>query len=162
MVVLDKKSDAEKNSFTFRGIVFGVLAAFGQAGGFVLAKIAFQESAMNTFFASFIRLSAAVIVLFPIMLLAKKIRNPITMFAQDRHALVLVSLGAVVGPCLGITLSLIAVANTEVGIAATLTATVPIMMLPLVVFIQKEKLTWKTIAGAVLSVAGVAILFLHK
>jgi drug/metabolite transporter (DMT)-like permease len=40
-------------------------------------------------------------------------------------------------------------------------ATVPIMMLPLVKYIQKEVLSWRAIVGAFVAVGGVAILFLR-
>jgi drug/metabolite transporter (DMT)-like permease len=69
--------------------------------------------------------------------------------------------GAFLGPYLGVTLSLVAISYTKVGIAATLMATVPIMMLPLVKYIQKEVLSWRAIVGAFAAVGGVAILFLR-
>jgi drug/metabolite transporter (DMT)-like permease len=69
--------------------------------------------------------------------------------------------GAIFGPYLGITFSLIAIMYTKVGIAATLIATVPILMLPLVRIIYKERLSWHAIVGACVAVGGVAILFLR-
>jgi drug/metabolite transporter (DMT)-like permease len=40
-------------------------------------------------------------------------------------------------------------------------AIVPILMLPLVRIIYKEKLTWRAVLGALVAVAGVAVLFLR-
>jgi drug/metabolite transporter (DMT)-like permease len=40
-------------------------------------------------------------------------------------------------------------------------ATVPIIMLPMVRYYYKEKLSWVSITGAVIAVAGIAILFLY-
>ena len=71
----------------------------------------------------------------------------------------LTALGSVFGPFLGISFSLIAVKHTKVGIAATIMALVPILMLPLVRFIYEEKLTWRAIIGAFLAFVGVALLF---
>ncbi len=42
------------------------------------------------------------------------------------------------GPVLGVTLSLAAVKYTETGIAATLIATVPVVMIPLLIVIEKN------------------------
>jgi drug/metabolite transporter (DMT)-like permease len=56
-------------------------------------------------------------------------------------------------------LSLVSVANTTVGIAATLMATVPILMLPLVKYVQKDHISWRAVLGATIAVGGVAILF---
>jgi drug/metabolite transporter (DMT)-like permease len=70
-------------------------------------------------------------------------------------------LGSILGPFLGISFSLIAVKHTNVGIAATIMAITPILMLPLVRIVYKEKLNWRAIVGAFTAVAGVAILFLR-
>ena len=69
--------------------------------------------------------------------------------------------GSIVGPFLGITFSLIAVSYTEIGIASTLMATTPIMMLPAVKFIYKEKIPFVGILGTFFAVLGIAILFLR-
>jgi drug/metabolite transporter (DMT)-like permease len=85
----------------------------------------------------------------------------LALYLKDRKALSLTLLGAFLGPFLGITLSLISVAYTSVGISATLMATVPILMLPIVHFVLKEEVSWRAIIGAVVAVAGVAVLFLR-
>ena len=69
-------------------------------------------------------------------------------------------IGTIVGPVLGITFSLIAISNTHVGIASTLMSTVPVIMLPIVVFYYKEKLNNVSVLGAFLAVGGIAVLFL--
>ena len=89
-----------------------------------------------------------------------KLKNPVKLFTKDRKTLGLIAIGSVIGPYLGITLSFVAVIYTKVGIASTLMATIPIIMLPLSKIIYKEKLSWKAIAGAFVAVGGVAVLFL--
>jgi drug/metabolite transporter (DMT)-like permease len=86
--------------------------------------------------------------------------NPLVTFKTERRALWLTAGGAVVGPFLGITFSLMAVAHTQVGVAATIMAMVPIVMLPLLRIFYKEELSWKSIAGAFVAVGGVVLLFL--
>jgi drug/metabolite transporter (DMT)-like permease len=93
--------------------------------------------------------------------LTGRLSRPFGNLGRDRTALLLTAAGSILGPFLGITLSLIAVAHTSVGVAATLMATVPILMLPLVRIIHHESLTGRAIAGAFVAVAGVAILFLR-
>ena len=80
---------------------------------------------------------------------------------SNKKGLVFTLVGSVVGPFLGVTFSLIAVAHTYVGIASTLMATVPIIMLPITKYYYKEKLSAYSIAGAFIAVGGVAILFLN-
>jgi drug/metabolite transporter (DMT)-like permease len=60
-----------------------------------------------------------------------------------------------------VSFSLISIAFTNVAIAATIMATSPLLMLVPVHFFYKEHLSWRAIAGAVIAVAGVGILFLR-
>ncbi|HFE62916.1 MAG TPA: EamA family transporter, partial [Caldithrix sp.] len=57
--------------------------------------------------------------------------------------------------------SLISVKYTDTGVAATLMSIVPVLMIPLVIFLEKEKPTWRAVLGAVIAVAGVALIFLR-
>jgi drug/metabolite transporter (DMT)-like permease len=143
------------------GILYGILAAVCQGVGLVIAKLAFIEGPIDGFVATLVRIVSAVLVLYPLAKLSGRYENTVQIYLRDRKAIGFTLLGALLGPYLGITLSLIAISHTKVGIAATLMATVPILMLPLVRYIQKEVLSWRAIAGAFIAVAGVAILFLR-
>jgi len=70
------------------------------------------------------------------------------------------ALGAFFGPFLGISFSLLSVRHTQTGIASTIMAIVPILIIAPAVWIYKEKLTPAEILGAVISVAGVAMFFI--
>jgi drug/metabolite transporter (DMT)-like permease len=144
-----------------QGILFGFLAAAGQGAALVIAKMAFNEGPINGFVATLVRIVSSVIVIWPLAWMAGKFDNAYSIYKKDRKALLLTLLGSFLGPFLGITLSLISVANTTVGIAATLMATVPILMLPLVKYIQKDHISWRAILGATIAVGGVAILFMR-
>lgn len=162
IVVTERKEDGSTvHKITTAGIVYGVLGAFGQGAGLVVARLAFDEAPINGIVATFVRIVPSLVILIPLGWLTKRFVNPFRVFNEDRRALRLTLAGAILGPCLGITFSLVAVAHTSVGIAATLMATSPIMMLPMAKAIQKEMLTWKAIAGAFVAVAGVSILFLR-
>lgn len=160
IVILDRSESKSIFKFSKVGILFGVFGAIGQASGLVLAKAAFQIGNVNGFVATLIRLVAAIIIILPIVTVLKKYKNPIPVFKNDIRALKLTLTGTILGPVLGITASLIAIANAKIGIASTLMSTMPIIMLPLVKFYYKETLSWKAILGAFIAVAGVAILFL--
>ena len=160
-VVLQKQIDPKfhpKNKV--RGIFYCFLGALGQAVGLILAKNAFIEGEINGFVATWYRIIPTLILFYPMAYFFGKIKNPVRVFKKDRTALKQVIFGSIVGPYLGITFSLIAIANTYVGIASTLIATTPIIMLPMVVLYYKEKLSLSSIIGAVIAVSGVAILFL--
>ena len=162
MVIFQKNSGTfSKYKLSKAGIFYGFMGAFGQGAGMILAKFAFEEGHINGFVATFIRLTAAVIIFLPLAILARKYKNPVKVYKKDIKALTFTFTGTVFGPFFGVTCSLIAIANTKVGIASTIMATVPVIMLPLVRLIYKEKLTWYSIVGAFLAVGGVAILFLR-
>jgi drug/metabolite transporter (DMT)-like permease len=162
LVVVERRDTiSSTRRIHLQGIFFGFIAAAGQGVALVLAKMAFNEGPINGFVASLIRIGSSVIIIFPLARLAGEYSHSFAVYARDHKALWLTLLGAFFGPYLGITFSLISVANTSVGIAATLMATVPILMLPLVKYVQKERISWRAIVGAFIAVAGVAILFLR-
>lgn len=161
VVVANRQRLSEQVKITGRGLAYGFFGAVGQGGGLVFARLAFNEGEINGFVATFVRIAASLLVLLPLTLATSRVKKPVKMFFREKRALALTIGGAIFGPYLGITFSLIAIAHTKVGIAATLMATVPILMLPLVRIIYKEHLTWHAIVGASVAVAGVAILFLH-
>jgi drug/metabolite transporter (DMT)-like permease len=162
VVVLQRNTKGGGASgITGAGIAFALLAALGQAVNLLFAKAALNEGPLNGFHATLIRILASLAVLAPVMLLSKRWRNPIADFRRDRLGLILTIAGSILGPFLGISFSLIAVANTSVAVASTLMATVPILMLPLVRIVHRERLTWRAIGGACIAVSGVALLFLR-
>ncbi len=160
LVVLERNTNS-KYKITKLGIFYGILGAMGQAGGLIFAKFAFEEGHIAGFIATFIRVFSSVIIFLPIMMLLKKYKNPYKIFTSNKSALGVTLVGTILGPFLGITFSLIAVENTTVGIAATLMSTMPIIMLPMVKYIYKEKLSWRSVTGAIVAVAGVALIFLR-
>jgi len=149
--------DYKKNNM---GYLFAFLGAIGQAINLIFAKEAFQLGEINGFVATFYRMVPSIPFMYFLGFLYRKRRNSIWILKEKKDALKYIIIGSIIGPFLGITFSLIAVANTFVGIASTLMSTVPIVMLPIVIFYYKEKLSTISIVGAFVAVVGVAILFL--
>jgi len=162
LVIFERGAQAaHPEKIRWTGIAFAFIGAAGQGIGLIFAKLAFNEGNINGFVAAFVRISGSLVLLLPAVVLAGKLRRLIATLNEERKAFLLTGVGSVVGPFLGISFSLIAVANTKVGVAATLMATVPIIMLPLIRFVYKEALPWRAILGAFVAVAGVAMLFLR-
>jgi drug/metabolite transporter (DMT)-like permease len=57
-------------------------------------------------------------------------------------------------------MSLVALAYIATGIAATLNSLTPVLVIPIVVLYYKEKVSVRAMLGAIVAVAGVAVLFL--
>lgn len=141
------------------GVFFGVLAGLGQAVGLVLSKQGmFGE--FSPFQANVIRMLAAVLFTWIWTFGEGKAGITITALRDKPRVIGLIALGALVGPLLGVSASLLAVQHAEIGVASTLMALPPVIILPISYFVFKEKIGWQAIAGTILAIAGVAILFL--
>jgi drug/metabolite transporter (DMT)-like permease len=133
VVVLERQPAATaKYRVTTKGLIHALLGALGQATGLIFAKFALNESPLNGMVATTVRIAAAVVLFLPTALIFRWYRNPFRVYAKDKVALGYTTAGAILGPYLGITFSLIAIANTKVAIATTIMALPPIIMLPLV------------------------------
>jgi drug/metabolite transporter (DMT)-like permease len=165
LVVL-KRHTAEESNGGFRkvkfnyplwGILLGLGGAAGQAVGLVLSKVGMQG--YDTFAATQIRVIAGITgfaVLFTVMRLWKQAFRALSM----RKPMLQLSLGAFFGPFLGVSFSLIAIKYADTGIASTIMAIVPVLIIPPSMILYKEKVTLKEVAGAFLAVSGVAMFFL--
>ena len=141
------------------GILCGVLAAIGQATGLVFSKQGMLDN-FSPISGNVIRMLAAVIALWLITFMQREAGKTIQTLKENPSGLQLLALAALIGPVIGVSLSLLAVQNTAVGIASVLTSLSPIFMLPISHFYFKEHLGWQAIAGTILAMIGVAILFL--
>jgi len=141
---------------------FGVLSALGAAVAQSLRYI-FSKQGMSGGFpilsTNVIQILAATVAVWVLGALRGKIRGTLAPL-RDRTAALATAGGAFVGPFLGVSLSLVALAAAPVGIASTLMGLTPVFLLPVSWFVFKERITLRAILGTAFAVAGVAILFL--
>jgi len=144
-----------------KGVLLGAGAAAGQAIGLVMAKhgMANAGGTVDPLEASFIRMAAAMVVIWLLAALRGHLPSILSAMRKGRPV-AFSAAGAVAGPFLGVWMSLVAVSYIAVGVAATLNAMVPVAIIPLVIFYYKEKVSLRATMGAIVAVAGVAILFL--
>lgn len=146
-----------KSGYSLEGILLALGGALGQAAGLVISKKGMGD--YNAFAASQIRVLTGVVGFIFILTFMKRwprfkaaLKNP--------PAMKRITLGAFFGPFLGVSFSLLAVQHTQAGIAATLMAISPVLIIAPSVILFKEKVNWKEILGAVITVTGVAFFFL--
>jgi drug/metabolite transporter (DMT)-like permease len=144
---------------TIMGVIFGIFGAIGQATGLVFSKQGMLGN-FSPISGNVIRMLAAVAALWLMTLLQGEAGKTIQTLRENPSASKLLALAALVGPVIGVSLSLLAVQNTEVGVASVLTSLSPIFILPISRFFSKEKLGWQAVAGTVLATIGVTVLFL--
>jgi drug/metabolite transporter (DMT)-like permease len=147
------------------GITLGVIGAVGQGVGLVIAKYGIFNAAddiskpLDSLSATLIRMLIGAIFVWLVITFWGRLPE-IRKGIEDRRAVKLTSVGAFIGPFLGVWFSMVAVSYTQVGIAMTLMSLMPVMVIPVMWVLYREKTNWRGIAGAAVAVIGVAIIFL--
>lgn len=159
LVILERAATPVPRGHRIQGALLGLLGAACQAVGLILSKKG-MKFGIEPLPANVIRMAAATVGVWGIALFTRQLGAPLRVL-RDRVAR-LTALGAtLLGPTFGVWLSLVAAQRTEAGIAATLLATVPVTILPLVIFVNHEKVSPRALLGAVITVVGVALIFLR-
>ncbi|MEM9978204.1 MAG: DMT family transporter [Cyanobacteria bacterium P01_D01_bin.2] len=138
-----------------RGVVFGVLSALGQSVGSVLSRAALADTAVDPLWSSLLRLSAGLVCIGGLLLWRVK---PQSRPVISGRLLGGVAIAAFFGTYLAIWLQQIALKYSPAGIAQSLLATSPIMVLPMALVIG-ERITFRAICGALLALVGIWLLF---
>lgn len=159
LVVLERPRGERtvKLSHPVSGILLAIGGAIGQAVGLVLSKFGMGD--YNAFAATQIRVLAGLAGMTLLYFFLKAWRKVWIGFRNSRGLLVTIN-GAFWGPFLGVGFSLLAVQHALAGVASTIMAIVPVLIIPPAVIILKEKVNAREVIGAVVAVAGVGLLFL--
>lgn len=146
-----------KLSYSSKGILFALIGAVGQAVGLVLSKFGMRE--YDAFAATHIRIMAGMVGFALIVVMFRKTAM-IKLAFTDRKGMIGVTGGSFFGPFLGVSFSLLAVQYTATGIASTIMAIVPVLIILPSVMIFKQKITALEVIGAFISVLGVTLFFI--
>lgn len=157
-VIKERQEDGTEPRKYSAGILCGIGGACGQALGLILSKQGLSHG-LSPLSGNFIRVLSAVVSLWLVTGITGRVRATLQRMA-DSKAVGWLSGGVIFGPFLGVWLSLVAVQHTYVGIASTLMALPPIILIPLSRWVFKERITVGTVIGTIIAIAGVAILFL--
>lgn len=149
------------------GVLFAIGAAMCQGIGLVLSKIGMDhfEIADGTpewllpFSANFYRCIAGVVG-FTLLMYFRDGMKPLRHAFHDRKGLTVAIATTIFGPFVGVGFSLMAVQYTAAGIASTLMAMTPVIIILPSHWLFHEKITWRTVLGALISVLGVSLFFL--
>ncbi len=168
------EADAHPPGHLFRGVGLAVIGAVCQAAGLLLSKVGMghgwlpEDEHLNPQAATLVRMFFAAIGMAPIVLFhvyreRKRRADGVPELRQrtgSRSAGAIFALcGAVSGPFLGVWLSLIASDRVSVGVAQTTCSLAPVLLLPILAFGLKERISLRACVGAVVSVMGIGVLF---
>ncbi|MCR4583480.1 MAG: DMT family transporter [Prevotella sp.] len=149
------------------GVLFAVGAAVCQGVGLVLSKIGMDHYVLSDndaswlvpFGANFIRCVAG-IVGFTLLLYLREGLKPLRDAVHDGKGLTVATLTTIFGPFVGVGFSLMAVQYTAAGIASTLMALTPIIIILPSWWLFHQPITLRSVLGALISVVGVSLFFL--
>jgi drug/metabolite transporter (DMT)-like permease len=176
-VVLERAQEGELRGSLGLGVLGGVGGAVGQAVGAILAKVglgfggaswlasaagvdASTAVQIHPLFGTLMRMAAGFVPLAVFAALRGALPQTLQA-ARNGKALAATFGGAVFGPFIGVSLSLYALTQVDSYIAATLFATAPVLVIPLVRVVDKERVSLRAILGALLACAGVVMLTLR-
>lgn len=183
-VILERsKVEGETSEGLWRGIVLGVLGCVGQASGFLVAKAGLGSAKAHSLIVEWsdlpvvvdasgvgragtevhamvgtlFRMGSAAVILMMISMYKGEVRQVMGSM-RNTKAMATLSLGTLMGPTIGVSLAMYALAHSNTAIASTIIATMPIMVIPLVVIFQRERVSWRALLGSTVALIGVAIL----
>ena len=161
-----------KLSLPLKGVLLGLGAGTGQGVGLVLSKIGMQHyeaavpagapelmETMLPFASTMIRAVIGSLGFLALMALQKDLPRLKAAF-HDRKGMSYALILTLFGPVFGVSLSLMAVQYTDAGIASTLMALTPVLIIIPYAIMYKQRIRLKEIIGVTVSMAGVAMFFL--
>lgn len=155
----------------FKGVLFGIGAGIGQGVGLVLSKVGMNhyeasiplecESVMDMlpFASTFMRAVTGAIGFLLVMMLQKQLFT-LKRTVGDGKGMGAAIGATITGPFIGVAFSLMAVQYTEAGVASTLMALTPVLILWPSHFFFGQQITFKEVIGACISVFGASLFFI--
>ncbi|MBQ9362205.1 MAG: DMT family transporter [Bacteroidaceae bacterium] len=178
IAVTDSGGTEDGEPVRLKGVLLGIGAALGQGLGLVMSKIGIDHFTSNIspgqleefgfvlpFGSNLIRCIAGTVCYLAWYLIRRARRSGsssphLMSLVHDRKATVALLITLVSGPFLGVALSLAAVQLTAAGIASTLMAMTPIIILLPSHWLFRQPITLRAILGALISCVGVSLFFL--
>ena len=155
-----------------KGVLLGIGAGIGQGVGLVLSKIGLEcyEAALPAdapaavaqvmpFAGTFVRAVFGLVGFAAILALRGQLYQ-VREAVHDRKGMSFATLTTFFGPFLGVSLSLMAVQYAKAGIASTLMALTPVLIIVPYALINRQKITAKEVIGTFITITGVAMFFL--
>lgn len=144
------RDDESRRDF-FQGVLAGIIGVLGQAAGCILMK---QGSAsINSLEATFWRLFVAAMASLALVAMTRQ-KKELAGLVHTPKTFGWLCLAATLGTCLGVWLMLISFKYSPAGVAATVTSTSPLFVIPIVAAMG-QKVTKPALLGAIVAFVGV-------
>lgn len=137
------------------GIIFAVLSATCQGLQMVISRQALQD--VHVVHGTMMRIAPAVLVLFVLTIMGKEPASLRSIFRERRQGGIL-TFASFVGTFLGVLCMSLGAKYAKAGIAAALTSTYPVWIVPIAKYLLGEKVNWQSAACTVFAVAGIILM----
>ena len=185
--ILGKREEGQSRlKLPAKGLLYGAMAGMCQGVGLVLSKVGLlhYEASLAACGIGLDAVSEGVVLQIPLQVsmpfAATMIRALMGLFGflvmlrllhrdaayrlrhavRDRRAMLCTVGSTLFGPFIGVSLSLLATRYTSAGIAQTLFALTPVLIIAPAAWLFKQRVAVREVVGAVVSVAGAALFFL--
>ena len=161
LVVADKGASLHhsRHRHLLLGLLLALGGALGQAAGFIFSKFGLAGG-FSPVSANLIRVTAGTAALGAWQLARGRLFLNLRQL-HDRRAAAFILGGALSGPVVGVVLSLYAIDHARfLGVASTLMSLSPVILLPVSVVLEHERVGRLAVVGTLISIAGAAALFL--
>ena len=166
VVILEKEEKSDEKPISKKLKTWGVFLAFigaiGQGIGLVFAKKGMwldPSIMMNPLSVAFVRMIMGALFIWTCVVAMRRLPE-VRKALKSKKGMEHTAVGAFIGPFIGVTLSMVAVAYTQAGIAQTLMSLMPVFIIPAIWVLYKQKTSWRGVLGAIVAVIGVVILLL--
>ena len=166
VVILEKEENSDEKPISKKLKTWGVFLAFigaiCQGIGLVFAKKGMwldPSVMMNPLSVTFVRMIMGALFIWTSVIVMRRLPE-VRKALKSKKGMGHTAAGAFIGPFIGVTLSMIAVAYTQAGIAQTLMSLMPVFIIPAIWVLYKQKTSWRGVLGAIVAVIGVVILLL--
>lgn len=157
-VALSADLGGEKKSSTIRGVAFGLGSVLCMAVSVIITKGPVEH--LPSLQATFVRMAAGTAGVFAAGVVSGQMGGWLAplkegrFFARFLLAVIVVTFG-------GFWFSVYAIKHLDVALANTLNSTEPIFVIPLAYFALKERISLRSVVGAISVVTGVALILLY-
>ncbi len=170
LALMPGKAEAQPTEGLVAGTVFGVLSAFCQGGGAVISRKAYAvaQTAGHPFHtpadginAAFQRTLGGISVSLLFLLYLRIAHKPLARAKADwRNGWTWVIANGLAGPAFGVSCYQWALMTEKTSVVLPIVATTPLVVMPLAHYWEGDRVTWRTLLGGVIAVAGVIALTL--
>ncbi len=157
--VISERNPVDKISVSRQGMIWGILAAIAQAVGAVISRFALIQSDITSLESTLIRLLGGTVIVLGLLFLPVAQKTDIK-WQLSWHSLKIIAIAATGSTYLGIWLQQTSLKFAPTGIAQTFLATSPLFVMPIVA-LQGEKISWRAMLGVVVSLGGIALIFIR-